>query len=239
MIYCLGGVYIMGCPELLNTIIEKFIKKRPCIIVAPDYRKSAISPYPSALNDCYDTLLWMKENADSLNAFNDNFIVAGHSAGGGLTAAIALKARDTKDVNIAFQMPIYPMIDDRQTTESSHFTGTPMWDAKTNALGWKWYLEDIKLQHTEVPVYAAPARNDDYNNFPPTITFVGTVEPFRDETIQYIEALKKARIPVEFKLYAGCFHGFDVAAPNSKIGKDAICFTFDSFAKFYDVYCLK
>lgn len=221
---------------MLNSYKE-FIKKRPCIIVAPDYRKSLTAPYPAAFNDCYDTLLWINENTDTLNAMKDKIVVAGHSAGGGLTAAVTLKARDTQDVNIAFQMPIYPMIDDRQSNESSKFI-SPVWDAKTNALGWDFYLKNLKAQNAEIPAYAAPSRNEDYSNFPPTITLVGDAEPFRDETIQYVEALKKFNIPVEFKLYERCFHGFDVLV-KSEISKDALNFTFDSYAQYYDKYIIE
>ena len=82
-------------------------------MVAPDYRKALDELYPAALNDCYDTLLWMRDNAESLNIRSEKFAVGGHSAGGGLTAAVTLKVFDTQDVKIAFQMPIYPMIDHR------------------------------------------------------------------------------------------------------------------------------
>jgi len=237
LLYCHGGGYMIGCPEEYSAMIESFIQKRPCVIVAPDYRKAPRFPYPSAFNDCYDTLLWMKESAASLNILENKFIIAGHSAGGGLTAALTLKARDTGDVDIAFQMPIYPMIDDRQTSVSSQFIDTPIWNARTNAFGWDCYLKDIRAQKAEVPAYAAPARNSDYSNFPPTITFVGTAEPFRDETIQYAEALKEAKIPLEFMLFEGCFHGFDVFAPKSPPGRAALDFTFESYSKYYDQYC--
>ena len=237
MLYCHGGGYFIGVPEQSNELFKKFIENRPCIVIAPDYRKSPEEPFPAAFDDCYDTLIWMKKNADSIGAFDDKIIVAGHSAGGGLTAAITLKARDTQDVNIAFQMPVYPMIDDRQITESSQFTGVPVWDAKTNALAWRWYLKDLKQQNKEIPAYAAPARNRNYKKFPPTISLVGSVEPFRDETIQYINALKKENIPVKFKLFKGCFHAFDLTVPNSEIGKEALDFTFRSYIEYYDKYC--
>jgi acetyl esterase/lipase len=79
-------------------------------------------------------------------------------------------------------------------------------------------------------------RNNDYTNFPPTITFVGDAEPFRDETIQYVNALKEANIPVKFKLYEGCFHGFDQIVSKANISKDAVTFTYDSYAEYYDKY---
>jgi len=237
MLYLHGGGYAVGCPEQSDELFKEFIKKRPCIIVAPGYRKSLKAPYPAAFDDCYDTLLWINENTEALNAVKDKIMVAGHSAGGGLTAAVTLKARDTQDVKIAFQMPIYPMIDDHQSNESSKLL-TPVWDARANALGWDFYLKNLKAQNAEIPAYAAPSRNEDYNNFPPTITFVGDLEPFRDETIQYVEALKKFNIPVKFKLYERCFHGFDTLV-KSGISNDALNFTFDSYAQYYDKYIVE
>ena len=237
LLYCHGGGYAVGSPEESHPAIKKFCKKRPCIVVAPDYRKSQEAPYPAAFNDCYDTLLWMKENAASIGAKENNFIVAGHSAGGGLTAAVTLKARDTQDVKIAFQMPIYPMIDDRQNTESAKLL-PPIWDAKANAIAWNFYLKDLINKNAEIPSYAAPARNKDYRDFPPTITFVGDMEPFRDETLTYVAALKEQSIPVQFKLYKGCYHAFDTFGGNSEIQRDALNFTFDSFAAYYDAYCI-
>jgi len=179
--YIHGGGYILGSPELGPNldIVRKFIEKRPCVVIAPAYRKSLDAPYPAAFNDCYETLLWAKENADELGIYGDKFMVAGHSGGGGLTAAITIKARDTKDVNIAFQMPFYPMIDDLQNTPSAREMVSEGWDS---------YLKDIKGNGEDIPSYAAAARNKDYSNFPPTITFVGDLEPFKDETIAYVES---------------------------------------------------
>jgi len=232
-----GGGYLFGNPEQFLFIIEKFLQARPCVLIAPDYCLSLEAPYPASFNDCYDTLLWAKENADKLQINPDYFIVAGHSAGGGLTAAITNKARDTQDVKIAFQMPIYPMLDDRQDTDSSRDIEAPVWNTKSNNFAWNIYLNDIYEKNMDVPVYAAPGRNTDFTGFPPTITFVGEYEPFRDETLSYVENLRSAGIPVKFKFYEKVFHGFDMAASTSSVGMDAIKFTIDSFCEFYDKYC--
>ncbi len=237
--YIYGGGYIIGSPEMMPNldIIKQFIETRPCVVIVPAYRRALEAPYPAAFNDCYDTLLWAKENADELGIYADKFMVAGHSAGGGLTAAVTLKARDTQDVNIAFQMPIYPMIDDRQnTTSAKEMVAVPAWNAKSNKKGWDSYLKDIRKKNEDVPAYAAAARNKDYKNFPPTITFVGDLEPFKDETINYVEDLKREGIDVKFKMYKGCFHGFDALVPKAQISKDATKFTYDSYGEFYDKY---
>lgn len=236
MLYIHGGGMLMGTPEDYLSVIKNFVDAQPCIIVAPDYRKALDAPYPAAFNDCYDTLLWMNENAQQLGLIPDKLIVAGHSAGGGLAAAVTLKATDTRDVQIAFQMPIYPMLDDRQNTESATDNNAPGWSSKSNNLGWTSYLSDLKKKGAPIPAYAAPARAKDYSRIPPTITFVGDLEPFRDETLQYVENLEKAGVPVTFKLYQGCFHAFDVVFPKLEISKDAWSYLLTSFRSYVDKY---
>jgi acetyl esterase/lipase len=238
MLYCHGGGYIMGNPESHGDIIKTFIETRPCVVVAPDYRKAYTKPFPAGFNDCYETLLWAKDNAEQLGIDATKVMVAGHSAGGGLTAAVTLKARDTKDVDIAFQMPIYPMIDDLQPFDPARDIHSPVWSTKMNKIGWGAYLADLHEKGEEIPAYAAPARNTDYRGFPPTITFVGSMEPFYWETLHYVEALEKGHVEVSFKQFDGCYHAFEVLARNAEISKDAWNFTYDEYAKFYDKHVI-
>ncbi|MGP6140668.1 alpha/beta hydrolase [Jeotgalibaca sp. A127] len=229
-----GGGYALGVPELYTARYRSLIEARNCVIVAPDYRLSIDAPYPAALDDSYAALLWMKKNAEKIGIRSDQLMVGGESAGGGLTAALTLYARDKNEVNIAFQMPLYPMMDDRSETESAKENNAPIWNARTNRWGWKLYLGD--LYGGNVPPYAAAARATDYSNLPPTVTFVGDLEPFRDETVQYIQNLKEAGVPVDFEMYKGCYHGFDIANPAADVSKKAIPFFIRSFEHAVDHY---
>ncbi|WP_435357858.1 alpha/beta hydrolase [Emticicia sp. SJ17W-69] len=232
MLYIHGGGYMLGSPEEFMPVIKKLIDTKPCVVVAPDYRKAVDAPYPAAFNDCYDTLLWLNENVNQLHILPKKLIVTGHSSGGGLTAAITLKATDTNDVKIAFQMPIYPMLDDRQNTVSAIDNNSAGWNAKSNKLGWSKYVGHLR----EIPHYAAPARAKNYSKLPPTISFVGDLEPFRDETIEYVKNIEKNGIPVLFKLYPGCYHAFEILFPKLEISKDAWQFLLSSYASFMDKY---
>jgi len=236
MLYFHGGGYLSGLPEGSADIIRKFINTRPCVVIAPDYHKSYTKPFPAGFNDCYDTMIWARDNAEALRIRDDKIIVAGHSAGGGLTAAVTLKVRDTQDVQIAFQMPIYPMIDDQQPHDPERAIATLIWDTEMNGIGWNAYLSDLHKSGAEIPAYAAPARNTDYSGFPPTITFVGDIEPFYWETVDYVEALKAQNIDVAFKIYEGCYHGFDGLLKSNPTTDDARKFTYDRYAEFYDKY---
>ena len=229
-----GGGYAIGLPEQDEGYIRRFIEESGCVVVSPDYRLSAEAPFPAALEDCCTALRWLHEHGAAYGVRSDQLFIGGGSAGGGLTAAVALCARDRGDVAVAFQMPLYPMIDDR-LTESSADNDAPVWNSQANELAWKMYLGD-RYQTDAVSSYAAPSRETDYAGLPPTFTFVGSVEPFRDETAAYVEALKASGIPVHFKIYEGCFHAFDLIGAWTRVGKDAEAFMMDTFRYARDHY---
>lgn len=227
VLYLHGGGYVMNTPEAEHATIKALIESSSCVVVAPDYCLSQQAPYPAALNDSYDTLLWMKEHHQELGIRPDQLIVIGGSAGGGLTAAVCLLARDEGKVRIAFQMPLYPMIDDRMTTASMIDNNAPCWNEQHNRLAWSLYLKGLD---GDVPIYAAPARAEDLTGLPPAFTFVGSLDPFLDETVAYMEKLKIAGVPVEYRVFEGCFHGFEVVNPFAAISFEAKTFLLEKFA---------
>lgn len=223
-----GGGYAIGMPEMDENFIKNFIETQNCVVIAPDYRLSVKEPYPAALDDCYAALLWMKHNARKLGIRSNQLMVGGDSAGGGLTAALTLYVRDKGNVNVSFQMPLYPMIDDRMITESSQNNYAPIWNSELNYEGWSYYLGKL-FETDQVPKYAAASRETDYSNLPPTCTFIGSLETFRDETIAYIENLKAAGVQTFFNEYSGCFHGFDQVGDKCKKSQEATKFLLDTF----------
>lgn len=223
-----GGGYAIGLPEQNVSFIERFILENSSVVIAPDYRHSTEAQYPAALEDCYLALRWMKEHAFQYGIRENQLFVGGDSAGGGLTAALTMYARDKGEVAIAFQMPLYPMLDDRMITPSSRDNDAPIWNTKSNINGWKLYLGN-KFGTDDVPVYAAPARAVDYKDLPPACSFVGDIEPFHDETIIYMNNLKQAGVPVHFMEFKGCFHAFDFIAAKSSVAKEAIQFLMETY----------
>jgi len=216
-----GGGYAIGAPEMDLNYIEKLMSTANCIIISPDYTLSTEEPYPAAIEDCYETLLWIKENVSNLGIRDDQIFVGGVSAGGGLMIAVTLMARDKGDVKIAFQMPLYPMLDDMMNTGSAVNNNAPIWNSKYNKLAWKMYLGD--LFGTEgVPKYAAPARETVYSNLPPAYTFTGDIEPFYDEIITYFSNLNAAGTSAKVDVYKGCYHAFEVMSPNAGVSKQEI-----------------
>lgn len=215
-----GGGYLTGMKEMvfMSRALD-LVKKHGAVVIAPDYTLSVEAPYPAAFNDCYNSLLYLKEHAPELGINDSQIMVGGESAGGGLCAAVCMKARDTGDVNIAFQMPLYPMLDNFDT-ESSKDNHGKVWNTKMNHLAWKLYLRQD--YDKEVSPYAAPARQTDYSSLPPAYTFVGDGEPFYCETLQYIENLKKAGVTAQADVYNYDIHAVDMMTPWKAVSKEAI-----------------
>jgi acetyl esterase/lipase len=211
-----GGGYAIGLPEMDAMFANRFCADDDCVMFLPDYRRSLDAPYPAALQDAYQTLLYMKENAAELGIREDQLFVGGESAGGGLACALCQYARDMQEVNIAFQMPLYPMIDDRMTATSAH-SFAPLWDTKKNLLSWKLY----RGENQENSPYYAPARQKNYEDLPPAFSIIGDQDPFYAETKDYFKHLYEAGSQIMLKEYPGCFHAFDITCPNTKSAKHA------------------
>ena len=215
-----GGGYITGMKEMVYMgRAMDLVRKYGAVVVSPGYRLALQKPYPAALDDCYETLLYMKEHAAELGFRKDQIMVGGESAGGGLAAAVCIKARDNGKVNVAFQMPLYPMISNIDT-ESSKDNHGKVWNTRRNHLGWKLYLRGDA--NNPVSPYAAPAQETDYANLPPCYTFVGDGEPFYCETLEYVNQLRKAGVTAAVDVYHTNVHAFDMMNPDEENSRKAI-----------------
>lgn len=215
-----GGGYILGMKEMVHMgRAADLVKKHGAVVISPGYRLAFWAPYPAAINDCYDALLYVKSHAEELGIRDDQIMIGGESAGGGLCAALAMMARDKGEVRIAYQMPLYPMIDNFDT-ESSRNNHGRVWNTKKNHFAWRMYLR--KDAKKEVSPYAAPARQTDFGGLPPAYTFVGDGEPFYQETLDFIENLKKAGVEASVDVYPSDMHAFDMMKPELEISRQAV-----------------
>lgn len=213
-----GGGYSLGMAGMIYmSRALPLVKKYGAVVVTPEYRLSGKAPYPAALEDCYAALKYLKTHSKSLGCSDRRIMVGGESAGGGLTAALCMYARDKGEVDIAFQMPLYPMLDDRDTDSSRDNHSLP-WNTRLNHAAWKQYLSPLT---GDPPPYAAPARQTDYSNLPPCYTFVGDREAFYCETLAYVENLRKAGVPAQVDVYPTGFHAFDMLLPFRRISQRA------------------
>ncbi|MDD3218786.1 MAG: alpha/beta hydrolase [Lachnospiraceae bacterium] len=224
-----GGGYALGSAKMVNMGFPKrLIRRHNCVIVAPEYRLSCERPYPAALEDAYAALKYMKEHAEELGIDSARIMVGGESAGGGLAAALCLYARDKREVRIAYQILLYPMLDDRGDSDSMKDNDAPVWNEAANIAAWKLYLGDVD-KHA-VPAYAAAGRCADLQGLPPAVLIVGTIEPFHDETVAYMTRLWACGVRAEMREFKGCFHAFDMFCPRSSVAKNATAYLLEKYS---------
>ena len=155
-----GGGYITGMKEMVHmSRAVDLVKRFGAAVISPGYRLAPFSPYPAAAEDCYTALLYLKEHAGEMGVREDQIMVGGESAGGGLCAAVCIMARDRGEVKVAFQMPLYPMLDDRDTESSGDNHGKG-WNTRKNHMAWRCYLRGQDREN--LSPYAAPARLEDF-----------------------------------------------------------------------------
>ena len=208
-----GGGMILGNVEGENAVAEQVCEQVGAVVVSVEYRLAPEDPHPAQSEDCYAGLVWMARNAAELGFDPDRLAVYGGSAGGGLTIATVLLARDRGFPAIRFQMPIYPMIDHTNETASSHeITDIGVWDRKANIEAWDWYLGGGKPDQ-----YAAPVLAEDLSGLPPAFIDVGTVDLFRDEDIAFANRLMQAGVPCELHVNPGAYHASEVLAPQAAL----------------------
>ena len=215
-----GGGFIMGTPEESEERYLRFALELAAVVIAVDYRLAPEHPYPAAIQDCYSALNWLFENAPTLGVNRDKFAVVGASAGAGLAASLSIMTRDKKGPKIAFQMLLYPMLDDRGITESSNMTlDDRLWTKKLDKIAWNHYIGHVKEEDRNS--YMAPAREKNLSALPPTYSFIGELDIFLDDTIIFVQRLLQAGVPTEFHIYPGCIHAFESFIPNAPISVKA------------------
>ncbi len=203
-----GGGMVLGSPQFEAFEAGRLARELDAVVVSPDYRLAPEHPFPAALDDCMATLRWMRSRADELGIDPDRIAVAGSSAGGGLSAAVAQRATD-EGIGLRAQVLVYPMLDDRTALREDHAgRGRFMWTPVSSRWAWTAYLGHLP-QHAQAPEYAAPARRADLSGLPPAWVGVGDLDILYDEGVAYAERLEACGVPCELVAVPGMYHGAD------------------------------
>ena len=212
-----GGGFVLGSPEQDDRTSIDFARELGLTVVAVRYRLAPEHPSPAALVDAYAALVWLFGEAESRGIDPTRIAIGGASAGAGLAAALALYAHDRGEVRPAFQLLVYPMLDDRTVTRPGLDTrGVRMWTPGSNRFGWTAYLGG-EPGSAGVSPYAAPARREDLSGLPQAWIGVGANDLFHDEDVEYARRLVEAGVPCELRVVDGAFHGFDAVFRNAGV----------------------
>ncbi|MCB9680651.1 MAG: alpha/beta hydrolase [Alphaproteobacteria bacterium] len=210
-----GGGLLFGDARQDAGIVRRLIAASGVLVVSVQYRLPPGHPFPTPLDDCAAAWRWLTRHPA---VDPTRLAVGGASAGGGLAAALCQRIRDEGGPQPAFQLLVYPMLDDRSSDRDDvDDDALRLWDRRSNALGWGRYL--ARADRRAPPPYAVPGRATDLARLPPAWIGVGSHDLFHDEDATYAERLRAAGVPVTFERVEGAYHGFDAVDGDAPVSR--------------------
>jgi len=220
LVWLHGGGYVIGRPEQDDPACIQYVNELGIIVVSVDYRCAPEHSFPCALEDGYTALKWVQAQGELHGMDTSRIAVGGASAGGGLAAALTQYVKAQKEIQLLFQLLVYPMLDDRTCLRHDLAERDFLvWDQKNNRFGWESYL-GVKCGSADLPPFSVPARTEDLNGLPPAWIGVGTLDMFHDEDVLFGKRLRDSSVPCEIILVPGAFHGFDLAGLGAQVVRD-------------------
>jgi acetyl esterase len=205
-VYFHGGGWVIGDIESSDGLCRTLCNAAKCIIVSVDYRLAPEHPFPAAVEDSYQAVLWTAENAASFGGDAVRIAIGGDSAGGNLAAVVAQIARERGQPALKYQLLIYPVTDAACNTPSYRENAEGYFLTK-EAMHWFWDHYIGREGDRSNPM-VSPLRARSFKGLPPAMVITAEFDPLRDEGEAYAERLRNAGVPVQSIRYDGMIHGF-------------------------------
>ena len=201
-----GGGWVVGDLDTHDVVCRQIARDAGVVVIAVDYRLAPEHPFPAASDDAWSATTWIAAHADELGIDAARMAVGGDSAGGGRAAVVALMARDSRTLRLAFQMLVYPVVDLR--AESASYSKYAEGFLLTRA-AMKWYI----TQYAPTPQavndwHASPLLAPWVHGVAPALIITAELDPLIDEGEAYARRLRGARVPVDYQVVPGMVHGF-------------------------------
>jgi acetyl esterase len=205
-----GGGWAIGDLDTHDHVARAHAIGAEAIVVSVDYRLAPEHPFPEGVEDAWAALQWVGEHAAELGGDPTRIAVAGDSAGGNLSAVMALRARDAGGPALVFQLLWYPVaVGDLTAPSFTENADAPLLNADVTKAFLTWYLPGVDMSDSKsLPTDLAPANAESLTGLAPA--FIGTAEhdPLRDDGGKYAELLSAAGVPVQLSNESTMVHGY-------------------------------
>ena len=206
LVFFHGGGFVIGDLETHDGLCRLLANESGARVIAVDYRLAPEHKVPAAVEDAYDAVAWIAENAEEFGIDAERIAIGGDSAGGNLTAVVAQLAKEKGVPKLAFQMLLFPATRMGADTPSmreraeGYFLDRPTID---------WFFGNYLGHESEKnDPRASPLLTADLSGLPPVFLMTGGYDPLHDEGVQYAERLREARVPVTHADYPSMVHDF-------------------------------
>ena len=206
VVYLHGGGFCIGSIGLMDNVARDLAHSTDAVVVSVGYRLAPEDPFPAGLDDCETVVQWALANTSRFGVAPAQVAVAGESAGGNLSAAVALRLRDRGGPTVAAQVLMYPGVAGGAADYPSYteFDGIVI-DGAAREAYWTAYSGGRDIDHDP---YAAPLHADHLTGLPPALVVLGGCDVLRDEGRAYAARLRDEGVAVDEVCYPGQPHGF-------------------------------
>jgi acetyl esterase len=206
LVYFHGGGFVAGTLDSHDGICRSLANASACRLISVGYRLAPEHPFPAGIADGWAVMRWVATHAAELSVDPRCLAVGGDSAGAMLAAVIAQLAARTRDVRLALQVLLCPLLDVHAATESRRLYATG------------YFLDQATLDHDLRYYLGAGAERDDprisplraaeLRHLPPTVIHTAEFDPVRDEGQVYAQRLEHAGVPTLYRCHSGMIHLF-------------------------------
>ena len=210
LVWIHGGGWMIGSIDTDDCRVRTMAEKAGVVAISVGYRLAPEHPFPAAFDDCFAVVSAVAAKADELGVDATRLAVGGDSAGGNLSAAIALWARDRGGPSIAFQLLIYPATDCPEVDYPSRDENAIGYFLTKDSMQYFWasYVIETDRGASRADVRAMPMAAASLAGLPPAYVLTAEFDPLRDEGATYAARLAADGVPTTHTNYDGCIHGF-------------------------------
>jgi acetyl esterase len=207
LVYLHGGGWTLGGLETYEPLCRELANALGRVVIWVEYRLAPEHPFPAALEDAWNALEWVCENANWLGIDLDRIAVGGDGAGGNLTAVTCHAVRNgIIRFDPEFQLLIYPCVD---LTASAPSHQSMAEDYPMTAERYGWYRHNYVGGFPDLTDWhLSPQYADGMDGLAPAVIVNAGFAPVRDEVSKYGMGLHAARVPVRMLYFAGMIQGF-------------------------------
>lgn len=197
-----GGGYTIGDIDTHDQPCRQLALESGATVISPHYRLAPEDPFPAGVDDCWAVLQWARSEYPG-----SKIVVGGDSAGGNLSAVMAIMARDA-GLELAAQLLVYPAVDGEDDSPSMTENGTGYILSSETM---EWFGAQYAADHTDWR--ASPIRAESLAGVAPALVITAGFDPLRDQGAAYANALRDAEVDVTYTNYEGMVHAFFQLGP--------------------------